>query len=247
MLSHKGLVKIVKKIGIIGAMDEEVSKLKEVLEETEVVKKASMEFYQGKLYGVSVVIVKSGIGKVNAGICAQMLVDLFDVTAIINTGIAGSLNAKINIGDIVLSSDTLQHDVDAVAFGYELGLIPRMDTLSFKADEDLINLARKECEEVLQEINAFVGRVLSGDQFISNKDKKEWLINTFNGDCVEMEGAAIAQTAHLNNIPFLIIRAISDKADDSAADIDYPTFEAMAIENSVKLLKAMIKAMAGAK
>ena len=247
VLSHKGLVNIVIKIGIFGAMDEEVSKLKEVLEETEVVKKASMEFYQGKLYGVSVVIVKSGIGKVNAGICAQMLVDLFDVTAIINTGIAGSLNAKINIGDIVLSSDTLQHDVDAVAFGYELGLIPRMDTLSFKADEDLINLARKECEEVLQEINAFVGRVLSGDQFISNKDKKEWLINTFNGDCVEMEGAAIAQTAHLNNIPFLIIRAISDKADDSAADIDYPTFEAMAIENSVKLLKAMIKAMAGAK
>ena len=106
-----------------------------------------MEFYQGKLYGVSVVIVKSGIGKVNAGICAQMLVDLFDVTAIINTGIAGSLNAKINIGDIVLSSDTLQHDVDATNFGYELGMIPGMDVSIFKASEELIEKAEAAAEK----------------------------------------------------------------------------------------------------
>lgn len=229
-------------IGIIGAMDEEVSKIKETLNDVKVTNRASMDFYEGNFAGHKVVVVRSGIGKVNAGICTQILCDLFNVSVIINTGIAGSLNADINIGDIVLSSDTVQHDVDAVAFGYELGMIPRMDCKFFEADTKLIETAKAACEEELSEINVFVGRVLSGDQFISDKAKKEWLISNFQGYCTEMEGAAIAQTAHLNNIPFLIIRAISDKADDSA-DMDYPAFEAMAIDNSVKLLKAMLNKM----
>lgn len=229
-------------IGIIGAMDEEVSKLKETLSDVKITTKASMDFYEGSFAGHKVVVVRSGIGKVNAGICTQILCDLFNVSVIINTGIAGSLTADINIGDIVLSSDTVQHDVDAVAFGYELGMIPRMDCKFFEADKELIEAAKNACEEELSQIDVFVGRVLSGDQFISDKAKKQWLINNFEGYCTEMEGAAIAQTAHLNNVPFLIIRAISDKADDSA-DMDYPTFEAMAIDNSVKLLKAMLNRM----
>lgn len=229
-----------KIIGIIGAMDEEVSKIKECLEHVVVKSVASMDFYEGSLYGVEVVVVRSGIGKVNAAICAQILVDLFHVTAIINTGIAGSLNADINIGDIVLSKDALQHDVDAVAFGYELSVIPRMETSVFEADEELISLAKEACTEELKDTGVFVGRVLSGDQFISDKEKKEWLVTNFAGDCTEMEGAAIAQAAVLNHIPFLIIRAISDKADDSA-NMDYPEFEAMAIQNSVVLLKSMIQ------
>lgn len=230
-------------LGIIGAMDEEVAKLKEQMSDVEIMTKASMDFYKGNLNGYPVVVVRSGIGKVNAGMCAQILADVYEVDAIINTGIAGSLNAKINIGDIVLSTDTLEHDMDAVAFGYPVGQIPRMDTLSFVADEKLRGVAKTACEKVIPEVAVFEGRVVSGDQFISDKSKKEWLIQTFAGFCTEMEGAAIAHAAYLNQIPFLIIRAISDKADDSAS-VDYPTFEAKAIENSVKLMLEMCNMLA---
>ena len=129
-------------LGIIGAMDEEVAKVKEHMEEVKVTTKASMYFYEGKLNGQEVVVVRSGIGKVNAAVCAQILADTFNVDAMINTGIAGSLNAKIDIGDIVLSTDALEHDMDAVAFGYPLGQIPRMETLSFKADAHLRAVAK---------------------------------------------------------------------------------------------------------
>lgn len=226
-------------LGIIGAMDEEVSKLKEVMEDVVIMTKASMEFYKGKISGKDVVVVRSGIGKVNAGICTQILVDCYNVDAVINTGIAGSLNATIDIGDVVLATDTLQHDMDATGFGYEPGVIPRMETSTFVADQKLRELAKKCCERVNPDIKVFEGRVVSGDQFISDKAVKERITTQFAGYCTEMEGAAIAQAAYLNGIPFLIIRAISDKADDSAT-VDYPTFEAKAIENSVKLMKEMI-------
>ncbi|KIR02594.1 5'-methylthioadenosine nucleosidase / S-adenosylhomocysteine nucleosidase [Lachnospiraceae bacterium TWA4] len=227
-------------LGIIGAMDEEVARLKEVMSDVNVTKKAGMMFYQGKLSDKDVVVVRSGIGKVNAGMCAQILVDLFNVDALINTGIAGSLHADINIGDIVLSTDALQHDMDATGFGYALGEIPRMETSTFKADETLIEVAKTACKKVNPDISVFTGRVVSGDQFISDKAKKHWLTENFNGYCTEMEGAAIAQAAYLNNVPFLIVRAISDKADDSAT-MDYPTFEAKAIEHSVNLMLEMAK------
>ncbi|MCI8327668.1 MAG: 5'-methylthioadenosine/adenosylhomocysteine nucleosidase [Lachnospiraceae bacterium] len=225
-------------LGIIGAMDEEVAKIKEHMTNVSVETIASMDFYQGLLNGKKSVAVRSGIGKVNAAICTQILADIFHVNTVINTGIAGSLNKDIDIGDIVLSTDTLEHDMDAVAFGYPLGQIPRMDTLSFLADERLRKVALTACKKVLPSIKTFQGRIVSGDQFISNKAKKDWLIETFHGFCTEMEGAAIAHTAYLNHIPFLIIRAISDKADDSAT-MDYPAFEAMAIENSVTLILEM--------
>ena len=222
-------------LGIIGAMDEEVAKVKEQMQNVDVMTKAAMEFFKGTLSGQPVVVVRSGIGKVNAAMCAQILVDEYHVDAIINTGIAGSLNAAIDIGDIVLSTDTLEHDMDAVAFGYPVGQIPRMDTLSFEADAKLRSVAKAACEKVNPEVKVFEGRVVSGDQFISDKAKKQWLVENFAGYCTEMEGAAIAHAAYLNNVPFLIIRAISDKADDSAS-VDYPTFEAKAIEHSVKLI-----------
>lgn len=226
-------------LGIIGAMDEEVSKLKEIMSDVEIKSKASMDFYKGTMCGKDVVVVRSGIGKVNAGICTQILVDEYGVDAVINTGIAGSLNAAIDIGDIVLSTDALQHDMDATGFGYEPGVIPRMSTSTFIADEKLRKLAKVSCEKVNPDINVFEGRVVSGDQFISDKDKKNYIESNFKGFCTEMEGAAIAQAAYLNNIPFLIIRAISDKADDSATE-DYPTFEAKAIKHSVNLVKEMV-------
>lgn len=226
-------------LGIIGAMDEEVAKLKEQMTEVQVRKKANMEFVQGVMEGKQVVVVRSGIGKVNAGICAQILVDDYRVDGIINTGIAGSLRAEINIGDIVISTDAVQHDMDAVAFGYPLGQIPRMDVFSFEADKELAKLAEDCCHRVIPQVGIFHGRVASGDAFIASHERKTKIVNEFDAFCCEMEGAAIAQAAYLNGIPFLIIRAISDKADDSAS-MDYPAFEAMAIENSVKLIKEMV-------
>lgn len=229
-----------KTIGIIGAMDEEVSRLKEKMQVKRIENKAGMEFFEGDLSGKDVVIVRSGIGKVNAGICTQILVDDFQVEAVINTGVAGSLRNEINIGDIVLSSDALQHDMDATGFGYEPGMIPRMDNSIFAADKELLLAAEKVNKEVNPEIETFVGRVVSGDQFISDKEKKDYLVKQFSGYCTEMEGAAIAQTCYVNKIPFLVIRAISDKADNSAT-MDYGEFEAKAIEHTVKLLTGMME------
>ena len=228
-----------KKIGIIGAMDLELDTLKSHMQDVTITKKARMEFFEGSLNGTSVVIVKCGIGKVNAGMCAQILADLFNVTHIINTGIAGSLQAQIDIGDIVISTDALYHDMDATIFGYRLGEVPQMGTLEFNADETLISLAKSSCEEVNPDIHVFTGRVISGDQFISNKEVKNKLIENFHGLCTEMEGAAIAHASFLNEIPFVIIRAISDKADDSA-EMDYPTFERQAAEHSAKLVEHMV-------
>lgn len=225
-------------LGIIGAMDEEVAKIKEKMEDVKIVKKVGMDFYQGKLGKKDVVVVRCGIGKVNAAICSQVLADEFQVTAMVNTGIAGSLKAEINIGDVVLSTDALHHDMDATGFGYPCGQIPRMDVLAFPADERLLQMAEECCHEVNPEIGVWKGRVVSGDQFIDKKEKKQWIADTFEGSCTEMEGAAIAQTAYLNEIPFLIVRAISDKADNSA-NVDYKEFEAAAIEHSVNLLLAM--------
>ena len=229
-----------KKIGIIGAMELEVETLKSKMNVVKTTKKANMEFFEGTLNGVEVVIVRSGIGKVNAGICTQILADVFGVEAVINTGIAGSLNNDVNIGDIVLSTDVLHHDMDAVAFGYPVGQIPQMDEFSFPADEKLRKLAAKVCKEVNPEISVFEGRICSGDQFISDKSVKDAIISEFGGFAVEMEGAAIGQAAYLNHIPFLVVRAISDKADGSA-HMDYAEFEMAAIEHSVKLTVRMIQ------
>ena len=226
-------------IGIIGAMDEEVEQLVEVMEITREETKACMTFKAGKLAGKDVVIVRSGIGKVNAAACTQILVDDFKADYIINTGIAGSLKAEIDIADVVISSDVLHHDMDATGFGYPLGQIPRMDVLSFEADKHLIDVAKEACAKVLPEIGTHIGRVVSGDQFISDKAVKERISSNFDGFCTEMEGAGIAHAAYLNKVSYVIIRAISDKADNSAT-MDYPTFEKKAIAHSVRLMKELL-------
>lgn len=230
---------MIKKIGIIGAMEEEVEALRAKLVSPQKMTKASMDFYSGTMNGTDVVIVRSGIGKVNAGICTQILADIYQVDAVINTGIAGSLQAKIDIGDVVISTDTVQHDMDATGFGYEPGVIPRMETSCFPADPELARLAEEACREAVPEIHVFTGRIVSGDQFVSDKAVKDRIAGQFGGMCTEMEGAAIAQAAYLNQIPFVIIRAISDKADDSAT-MDYPTFERQAIAHSVALVENFV-------
>lgn len=228
-----------KKVGIIGAMELEVEQLKSQMELERVVTKASMDFCVGRLNGVDVVIVRCGIGKVNAALCAQILADVFEVSHIINTGVAGSLNADLNIGDILVSKDALHHDIDVTIFGYQLGEVPQVGFREFKADQTMIDAAVTACREVNPDLQARVGRVVSGDQFISSKEVKQRLITEFQGDCAEMEGASIAHGAYLNDIPFVIIRAISDKADDSA-EMDYPTFEREAAKHSAALVAHML-------
>ena len=226
-------------IGIIGAMEEEVALLKESMEVEETLDYASMNFCKGRLWEKNVVVVKSGIGKVNAGICAQILVDKFRVDVLINTGIAGSLDAAIDIGDMVISTDLVEHDMDATIFGDPVGQIPRMDTFSFPADPELVEKARLANAEANPDIKTFTGRIVSGDQFVSSSEVKDRLINTFQAKCTEMEGAAIAHAAYLNKVSCVIIRAISDKADNSAT-MDYPTFEKKAIEHSVRLVQNLL-------
>lgn len=226
-------------IGIIGAMDEEVAALKEAMEVERVVRRASMEFVKGRLGEKEVTVVRSGIGKVNAAVCAQLLVSEFQAEVLINTGIAGSLDARIDIGDMVISEDALYHDMDAVAFGYPLGQVPRMEVLAFPLDKRLVRLAVEANGEVNPDIHSFVGRVVSGDQFVASDAVKEKISGNFGGLCTEMEGAAIAHTAYLNEVSCVIIRAISDKADGSAAE-DYPAFEKKAIEHSVRLVRNLV-------
>lgn len=226
-------------IGIIGAMEEEVAVLKQEMNIEETVDYASMRFCKGTLCGKNVVIVRSGIGKVNAAICAQVLADRFNVDILINTGIAGSLDVAIDIGDMVISTDLVEHDMDATIFGDPLGQVPRMDTFSFPAAASLIEKAVAANEEANPDIKTFTGRIVSGDQFVSSAEVKEKLVKNFGGKCTEMEGAAIAHAAYLNKISCVIIRAISDKADNSAT-MDYPTFEKKAIEHSVRLVRNLL-------
>ena len=198
-----------------------------------------MEFCEGTIGGVNVVVVRCGIGKVNAALCVQILCDDFGVSHVINTGVAGSLNNDLNIGDILISKDAVHHDVDVTIFSYKIGEVPQLGVREFPADQGLISAAEKAIKENQPDLNYRVGRVASGDQFISSSEVKDRIIKNFEADCAEMEGASIAHGAYLNGIPFVIIRAISDKADGSAEQ-DYPTFEKAAAAHCAKLVADML-------
>ena len=229
-----------KIIGIIGAMDLEVEKLIEAMEQKEEITFGKRKFYKGKLEGTDVVLARCGVGKVNAALTVQMMVDKFGITDIINTGVAGSLNEKIDIGDIVLATNAVYHDMEAIAFGYERGQVPQMDVFEFPTSKELIDIAEEACKKVNPDVKVFKGRVASGDQFIADKETKNCIVKSFSPLCVEMEGAAMAHAAYVNNINCLIIRAISDKADDSA-EMDYPTFEKKAAVHCAGMVREMMK------
>ena len=211
-----------KKIGIIGAMDKEVRTLIQMMDIEKTVDKASLKFYIGKLEGKDVVLVQCGIGKVNSALCAQILISEFDVDAVVNTGVAGAIHSSLDVNDIVISTEAIQYDVDATAFGYKKGQIPQMENSVFKADETLMETAYQSSLEQAEgeDFKIVKGRVATGDIFISSKELKEELENDFKAYCGEMEGGAIAHACTVNNIPFVIIRAMSDKADGSA-DVTY--------------------------
>jgi len=223
-------------------MEEEVKLFKENMKDIVITKKAGMDFYKGVLHGKELVLVRCGIGKVNAAVCSQILVDVFGVNKVIFTGVAGGLVPQVDVGDVVISTDCVQHDFDATTFGYKLGEIPRLNKMEFEASRDLIDLAVKSAESLKGFPEVFTGRVLSGDVFVADKSKALQLGQTFNGLCVEMEGAAVAQVRYLNEVEFVIIRSMSDKADGSAHE-DFETFVNTAAENALKLVGAMLQKM----
>ena len=225
------------KLGIIGAMEEEVETLLAQMEEKALSTHAGSSFCEGVLSGLNAVVVQCGIGKVNAALCAQILCDVYGVTHIVNTGIAGSLSAELDIGDLVVSRDAMYHDFDCCHFGYPMGKVPGMPE-SYPADEKLMELAFAAAEAE-NPGHTRMGRVASGDQFVCSKAQKERIISVTGALCTEMEGAGIAQTAYRNGVPFVILRAISDKADDSA-EMDYPTFEKMAAHRCARLVMALV-------
>ncbi len=227
-------------IGIIGAMELEVETLKAKMEQKTVTVRAGMEFYKGILSGTEVVVVQSGIGKVNAALCVQILADLFDVTHVINTGVAGSLDAALDIGDIAISTDLMYHDFTVGPLGYAWGQVPGMDTHSFPADSAMADVAEGLCQEL--GFHCRRGRIVSGDQFVASPEEKEKILTNVGGICTEMEGAAIGHAAYRNHLPVLVLRAISDKADHSA-EMDYPTFERKAAERSAVLVERMAAAL----
>lgn len=226
------------KLGIIGAMDVEVAALKEKMEHMTVTRRAGMEFYDGILEGLPAVVVQCGVGKVNAALCVQILCDCFAVTAVVNTGIAGSLCNDLDIGDLVVSRDAMYHDVDVQVFSYPIGQVPGMPE-AYPADEALMAYAFAAAESV-NPGHTKIGRVASGDQFICRKEQKDAIIANTKAVCTEMEGTSIAHAAYRNGVPFVILRAISDKADDSA-EMDYPTFEAIAADRCARVAMAMAK------
>ena len=230
------------KLGIIGAMEIEVAILKSKLEDASVTKVGPMEFYEGRLAGLDVVIVMCGVGKVHAAMCTQTLIIRFGVTHIVNTGVAGSLDPELDICDVLVSTDAVQHDMDVTHLSYNVGRVPGLDVTAFPADEMLMKYAF-EASEAIRPGHTKLGRVATGDQFISSRAQKEKIIGDTGAQCAEMEGAAIAQAAYVNHVPFVILRAISDKADDSA-EMDYPTFEKLAAHNCAAVTEALAKRMA---
>ncbi len=228
-----------KKLGIIGAMSMEVETLVSAMGTPAPKDIAGSLFYEGTLEGLPAVVVQCGVGKVNAALCAQILCTAFSVTHLVNTGIAGSLCADLDIGDLVVSRDAMYHDFDCVHFGYPYGKVPGMDTVAFPADDTMMAYAFSAAEKV-NPGHVKIGRVASGDQFIADGDKKAFIIEKTQALCTEMEGTAIAQTAYRNKVPFVILRSISDKADHSA-EMDYPTFETLSAHRCAQVTQAMAK------
>ncbi|MUG89159.1 5'-methylthioadenosine/adenosylhomocysteine nucleosidase [Paenibacillus timonensis] len=228
-------------IGLMGAMDEEIAFLLEKVERQEKVDAAGATFVKGVLHGRDVVVCKSGVGKVNAATTTQILIDRFGAETVWFTGVAGAVHPNLNVGDIVISSTCLQHDMDVRPLGYKRGITPYQDVSDFPADPALIRLAEDACARQCTDHHYRVGRVLSGDQFIADPEfVGSVLYKELDGVCVEMEGAALAQVCHRNGVPFIVLRSISDKADGSA-DVNFAEFTTLAARRSFAILNDMVE------
>ena len=227
-----------KVIGLIGAMDEEIELLLAAMVRTGEFTKAGIRYVTGTIAGHDVVLCKSGVGKVNVAVTTQVMIDHFDVNKVLFTGVAGAVDPELNIGDIVISSECMQHDMDVTALGFARGVIPYQEVSAFQADEQLITLAEEACK-ALGEGQYRIGRVLSGDQFVASREVVASLYEQLQGACVEMEGASVAQVCYMNQIPFVIIRSMSDKADGSA-DVNFAEFTVASSHRSHQIIDYML-------
>jgi adenosylhomocysteine nucleosidase len=230
------------KIGIIGAMDEEIALYLEAMNGAKATTKAGITYYEGEMEGKPVVLCKSGVGKVNAAVTTQVLIDHFQVDRVIFTGVAGAVHPELNIGDIVVSSDCVQHDIDVTALGFQPGQIPFTDQWVWKADAELQRLAIEAGKDLEAGVSVVSGRILSGDQFIANREKVQWLHEQFDAHCTEMEGAAVGQVCAMNEVPFVVVRSMSDKADGSA-HVNFTEFTKLASKRSYEIVARMLAKM----
>ena len=233
-----------KRIAIIGAMDSEIANLKSMLENTEEIKIAGITYYKGKLHGKDVVLLKSGVGKVNAAVATTIAIEKFNIEKIIFTGVSGSGNPNYNISDIVISKNLIEHDFDTSDIdGDDITvLVEGYNDNYYPADEALIELAKSSAEKVITNSKVYVDTIATGDQFVGNNEKVKQIHNKFKAGAIEMEGASVAHTALMYKIPFVVIRSLSDKAD-SDAEVDYPKFVIQASDNSAKIVSEMINNM----
>ena len=229
-----------KSFGVIGAMEEEIVLLKAAMKLESTERIADMEFCVGTLGGKRLALAHCGMGKVNAAICAQLLISRFGAECIVNTGVAGSLDRHIDVGDIVVSSDAVQYDYDVSPIGFAKGEIPYTGLAAVPADAALRQRAVSAVRRCAPEVRVFEGRVCSGDRFIASQAQKDKITEEFGGPCCEMEGAAIAQVCTLNHIPFVILRAVSDKAD-TEIEVDFAAFSREAAHRCADVVREMIE------
>ena len=229
-------------LGIIGAMKEEVELLLEGLQDAGKTEYPGVTLHTGRLDGLEVLVTVGGIGKVNAAMTTTYLLAA-GATQVVFTGVAGGVHPELKVGDIVVSSDCLQHDVDVTALGYRLGEIPG-ENLSWPADETLQALALEAAHEV-EGVNVTGGRVVSGDVFVASPEKVQWLWQTFGAACAEMEGAAVAQVCARHGAPYVVIRSVSDTAD-GGADVDYREFMPLVARHSGQVVRGITRRMAEA-
>lgn len=221
-------------IGIIGAMDEEISVILSEMNNISEYNINNIKFYKGKIYDKDLVLVKSGIGMVNSSIITTLLIKEFDVNKILFSGVAGSLNKNINVGDIVIADSLVEYMFDATEFGYEIGQIPRMENSVFKS-ENLLNKIR----DILKNDSIFYGKILSGDKFVSNLEEKEKIGKKFDALAVDMESAAVAHCAYILGVEFAIIRSISDSLNSDSV-MEYAEFVNVAAMNSKEILLKLL-------
>ncbi|MFM2482134.1 5'-methylthioadenosine/S-adenosylhomocysteine nucleosidase [Celerinatantimonas sp. YJH-8] len=225
-------------VAIIGAMEQEVTALRDKIEGLETYAFAGCEFYSGQLNGHSVVVTRSGIGKVAAAIATTVVLQRYQPVAVINTGSAGGFNPALKVGDVVISSELAHHDVDVTAFGYEIGQLPA-NPARFKADEKLIAAAERAAQKV-SEHQVIKGLITSGDIFMCQPQRIQQAREQFpDMEAVEMEGAAIAQVCHQAQVPFVVIRALSDIAGKESPQ-SFDEFLETAAKNSGALVEALL-------
>jgi adenosylhomocysteine nucleosidase len=228
------------KIGIIAAMEEELSLLVEEIDCCTKIHFGQFTYYTGQVGDTEVVLFLSGIGKVNAAVGATLLIDKLAPDFLINTGVAGGFPEELNIGDIVISSEVRYHDADATAFNYEFGQIPKMPT-AYRASKYLMDMA---CSATLEDnsVRIHKGTILSGDSFVHQPDQIKQILGNFpEVMAVEMEGAAIAQTSYLFDVPFLLIRSVSDKVYEHESVGNYSACMAKVAENSVRMVLHLLE------